>query len=65
MDKYICEFEAQPENGVIVCHRNQNGKRVNDSYIKYEKYGIHPALYRLDPESLESWRAAIKIMNWE
>jgi hypothetical protein len=67
---WVCEFEAQPENGLILCHRYRThpiaeGVETQRNYTSYRKNGIHPHTDFLCAESLKSWKAALEVMGWD
>lgn len=63
-------FEAQPENDIIVCHRNRShpiteGVETQLNYTSYQRRGIRPHPAYLTPEALESWNSAVAVMGWD
>lgn len=53
-------FEAQPDNGVIVCTRTDPEQRT----IIYRMGGITPHKMGLTQKQWDEWCAACFIMNW-
>ncbi len=61
---YNIEFEARPDQGVIMCYRLSEvfGK---EEYITYTHPGVKPYLPYLTGAQQLSWEAAVKAVGWE
>lgn len=63
------EFEAQPEDGVILCHRTTD-EGLKQSTIRYRKNSLKPLRANdvmtlgLNDEQWVEWCVACDIMGW-